>query len=32
MFRYKKNNWFIAPGYEIDGTHGIVIGWEFKLK
>ena len=32
MFRYKKNNWFIAPGYEIDGTTGIVIGWEFKLK
>ena len=32
MIRYKKNNWFIAPGYEIDGTTGIVIGWEFKLK
>ena len=32
MIRYKKNNWFIAPGYEVDGTYGIVIGWEFKLK
>jgi len=32
MIRYKKNNWFIAPGYEVDGTYGIVIGWEFRLK
>ena len=32
MIRYKKNNWFIAPGYEVDGTYGVVIGLEFKLK
>ena len=32
MIRYKRNNWFIAPGYEIDGTYGVVIGLEFKLK
>ena len=32
MIRYKRNNWFIAPGYEVDGTYGIVIGLEFKLK
>ena len=32
MIRYKRNNWFIAPGYESDGTYGIVIGLEFKLK
>ena len=32
MIRYKKNSWFIAPGYEVDGTYGVVIGLEFKLK
>ena len=32
MIRYKKNNWFIAPGYEVDGTYGVVMGLEFKLK
>ena len=32
MVRYKRNNWFIAPGYEVDGTYGVVIGLEFKLK
>ena len=32
MIRYKRNNWFIAPGYEVDGTYGVVIGLEFKLK
>ena len=32
MIRYKKNNWFIAPAYENDDTHGIVIGWEIRLK
>ena len=32
MIRYKRNNWFISPGYEVDGTYGIVIGLEFKLK
>ena len=32
MIRYKKNSWFIAPGYEVDGTYGVVVGLEFKLK
>ena len=32
MIRYKRNNWFISPGYEVDGTYGVVIGLEFKLK
>ena len=29
MIRYKKNNWFITPAYERNGTLGIVIGLEF---
>ena len=32
MIRYKKDNWFIAPGYEKNGIKGIVIGLEFKIK
>ena len=32
MIRYKRNNWFISPGYEVDGTYGVVMGLEFKLK
>ena len=32
MIRYKKNNWFIAPAIETNGTKGLVIGLEFKLK
>ena len=32
MIRYKKDNWFIAPGYESDGTYGVVFGLEFKFK
>tara|TARA_B100000424_G_scaffold241848_1_gene210282 strand:+ start:246 stop:578 length:333 start_codon:yes stop_codon:yes gene_type:complete len=32
MIRYKKDNWFIAPGYEDDGTYGVVFGLEFKFK
>ena len=29
MIRYKKNNWFITPAYERNGTLGIVIGLGF---
>ena len=32
MIRYKKNNWFISPAYENNGTYGITVGWEIKLK
>ena len=32
MIRYKKNNWFIAPAWEVDGNMGVVVGLEFKLK
>jgi len=28
MIRYKKNNWFISPAYEIDGKYGITLGLE----
>jgi len=28
MIRYKKNNWFISPAYEIDGKYGIILGLE----
>ena len=29
MIRYKKNNWFITPAIESNGSKGIVIGLEF---
>tara|TARA_R110002167_G_scaffold283962_1_gene489177 strand:+ start:138 stop:443 length:306 start_codon:yes stop_codon:yes gene_type:complete len=29
MIRYKKNNWFITPAIEKNGSKGIVIGLEF---
>ena len=29
MIRYKKNNWFITPAVESNGSKGIVIGLEF---
>ena len=29
MIRYKKDNWFITPAYEKNGTLGRVIGLEF---
>ena len=32
MARYKKNNFFIAPAFETDGSKGIVIGLEFKIE
>ena len=32
MIRYKRNNWFIAPAWEVDGNMGVVVGLEFKLK
>ena len=31
MIRIKKDNWFIAPAYEVEGNVGLVIGLEFKL-
>tara|TARA_R100001015_G_C4439187_1_gene33415 strand:+ start:209 stop:493 length:285 start_codon:yes stop_codon:yes gene_type:complete len=31
MIRIKKDNWFIAPAYEVGGNVGLVIGLEFKL-
>ena len=31
MIRYKKDNFFIAPAYEINGNYGMVFGLEFKL-
>ena len=31
MVRYKKNNWFVSPAVETDGTTGVVIGYEFKI-
>ena len=31
MIRIKKDNWFIAPAYEVEGNVGWVIGLEFKL-
>ena len=31
MLRYKKNNWFIAPALEVNGTKGFVIGWELQF-
>ena len=31
MLRYKKDNWFIAPALEINGTKGFVIGLELQL-
>jgi hypothetical protein len=24
-------NWFVAPGYEVTGNTGLVIGWEVEL-
>jgi hypothetical protein len=32
MLRIKKDNFFIAPAYEVEGNIGIVVGFEFKLK
>ncbi len=32
MIRYKKNNIFVSPAIEKDGTKGIVIGFEFKIE
>ncbi len=32
MIRFKKDNIFIAPSYEVTGNYGIVIGYEFKLR
>jgi len=29
MIRYKKDNWFITPAVESNGSKGIVIGLEF---
>ena len=29
MIRYKKNNFFVAPAYEVSGNYGFVIGVEF---
>ena len=31
MIRYKKDNFFIAPAYEISGNYGMVFGLEFEL-
>jgi hypothetical protein len=31
MIRYKKNNFFIAPAYEVHGKVGITIGMEVQL-
>jgi len=31
MIRYKKDNFFIAPAYEISGNYGMVLGLEFEL-
>ena len=32
MLRVKKDNFFIAPAYEVTGNVGVVIGLEFNLK
>ena len=32
MLRVKKDNFFIAPAYEVTGNIGIVLGLEFNLK
>ena len=32
MLRIKKDNFFIAPAYEVTGNFGVVIGLEFQLK
>ena len=32
MLRIKKDNFFIAPAYEVEGNVGVVVGFEFKLK
>ena len=32
MLRIKKDNFFIAPAYEVEGNVGVVVGFEFRLK
>ena len=32
MIRLKKDNFFVAPAYEVTGNIGIVIGVEIKLQ
>ena len=32
MIRYKKNNIFVSPAIEKNGTKGLVIGFEFKIE
>ena len=32
MLRIKKDNFFIAPAYEVTGNVGVVVGLEFNLK
>ena len=32
MIRYKKNNIFVSPAVEKNGTKGLVIGFEFKIE
>ena len=31
MIRYKKDIWFIAPAYEVNGNTGLTIGVELEL-
>ena len=31
MIRYKKDFWFVAPAYEVDGNTGLTIGIEYQL-
>jgi hypothetical protein len=31
MIRIVHGNWFMAPGYEVTGNTGFVIGWEIEL-
>tara|TARA_R110002012_G_scaffold3520_4_gene16388 strand:+ start:802 stop:1092 length:291 start_codon:yes stop_codon:yes gene_type:complete len=31
MIRIIHGNWFLAPGYEVTGNIGLIIGMEYKL-